>query len=381
MKAELRILLCGGGTGGHIYPLVAVAEAIADLRPQLPTPLTIHYFGSRDQLASELARAGVEVHSILVGKLRRYASLRNLIDIPKFFIGFFQAWGKMFSLMPDVIFSKGGPGALPVVLCGWFYHIPIIIHESDSTPGLTTLLTARFARHIMLSFESAKPYFDPNKSLLVGNPIRKSFRNVTLSREEAKDRLGFNPSQPLAVVLGGSQGSKRINEFIALNLKILLGETQILHQTGSEHFLATKKLSEAVLVDVPVQTELAHRYLLFPYLETQQMVQSLAAADVVVGRAGSGMLFEVAAFGKPSILIPLDGAARDHQRANAYALAEKGCALVIEEENLNPQIFTHELKKILGNPATQDAMSRAALQFAKPGAAEEIAEKLLSLAL
>lgn len=381
MESEIRILFCGGGSGGHINPLVAVAEVLQDTRGQLPGKITMHWFGSPDQYSREFARVPVAIHPILTGKLRRYFSLQNFVDIPKFFIGFIQAWWKMLLLMPDVIFSKGGPGALPVVLCGWFYRVPIVVHESDSAPGLTTLLTARFAKKIILSFESTKDYFDARKVRLLGNPIRKKFQTVPYVRETAKELLGFDPARPLILVLGGSQGARRINEFIAVHLKVLLEETQILHQSGVNNYLETKQLSEAVLIDVPVKTEIANRYVLVPYLEEEKLLEAFSAADVIVGRSGSGTLFEIAAFGKPAILVPIEGGAKDHQKSNAYAFAGGGGAVVIEEENLNPQIFIHELKKILGNPATEDAMSRAALQFAKPRAAEEIANQILEIAV
>ncbi|MEK7608493.1 MAG: UDP-N-acetylglucosamine--N-acetylmuramyl-(pentapeptide) pyrophosphoryl-undecaprenol N-acetylglucosamine transferase [Patescibacteria group bacterium] len=379
MESEIRILFCGGGSGGHINPLVAVAEILQDTRGQLPGKITMHWFGSLDQYSREFARVPVAIHPILTGKLRRYFSLQNFIDIPKFFVGLIQAWWKMFLLMPDVIFSKGGPGALPVVLCGWFYRIPIVIHESDSVPGLTTLLTARFAKKIILSFEAARQYFDSRKVLILGNPVRRSFQEKRITQEAAKESLGFNPGEPVLLVLGGSQGAQRINRFVALNLKEFLTETQILHQAGTGDFLDTKKLSEAVLIDLPVKTEVEHRYSLVPYFEEKKLTEALSAADVVLARSGSGTLFEIAPFGTPSVLVPLDESAKDHQRSNAYIFAGGGGAIVIEEENLNAQTFVHELKKILSNPTVRDNMSRSALQFAKPRAAEEIAKQILQL--
>ena len=314
---RVRILLTGGGSGGHVYPLLAVAEALQKLAAQNGFGLDVHYLGPKDAYSLIVERAGVKTHSLAYGKIRRYFSLLNLLDIPKFFIGLIQSFAKLLWLMPDAIFSKGGPGALPVVLVGWFYRIPILIHESDAQPGLTNLLSARYAKRIAVGFERALQFFTPSKTAWVGNPVRSELLRDRMGQEEAKIELHFKPNQPLLVILGGSQGSQRINEFILIILADLIKETQILHQTGPTNFREVERLARAVLLEIPVETEVKSRYQAVPYLENE-LTAALTGADLIVARPGAGAISEIAAFGKPAIVIPIPESANDHQRVNAH---------------------------------------------------------------
>lgn len=375
-----RIVLTAGGTGGHLIPIIAMAEELQRVFQKNGYSIDLHFVGAPGIYEKDLINIGVKVHKIMAGKLRRYFSLETFIDIPKAFVGLIQAFIKIYFLMPDTCFSKGGPGALQVVLASRFYLVPIVIHESDAYPGLTSLLSARFAKKIGISFESVAPYFSPKKTVMTGNPIRPSLLRQKLSTGAAKEALGFDGNSPLVLILGGSQGSQRINEFIIALLKELIGETQILHQSGSANYDIIKKMSQATLVDVSVAAEVKSRYKVVPYLEGKEMAYALSAADLVVGRAGSGTIFEIAAFGKPSLLVPLPEAAGDHQRENAYAYAGAHAAFVIEEANFSPQIFLAQIKKLLGNAEALKAMGENAQRFAKPDAAEKIAEIVFALA-
>ena len=168
--------------------------------------LSLTYLGPNDHYAALFKKAGMAVNSVAAGKIRRYFSFQNIADIPKFFIGFFQALAKLYVIMPDVIFSKGGTGAFPVVLAGWFYRIPVVIHDSDAKPGLTNLASSFFAKRIFISFDAAAKYFNPNITSRSGVPVRVAlFANPT-TKELAKETLGFDPAKPLLLVLGGSQG-------------------------------------------------------------------------------------------------------------------------------------------------------------------------------
>lgn len=379
-KPIKRILLTGGGTGGHIYPLLAVTDALRDQAVKFNIDLELHYLGALDSYyAAALGNAGIKVGQVVSAKLRRYFSPANVLDIPKFFIGFFQTFLKMFFIMPDVIFSKGGPGAWSVVLCGRFYRIPVVIHESDAKPGLTNLLSSPFAVKIAVSFEAAKKYFNPQKTFVSGGLLRKELFSNRLEQATAKEQLNFDPQKSLTLILGGSQGSRRINEFILLNVKSLIPETQILHQTGKTNYGEFQKLSRAALLDVSLQAEVQNRYQPMPYLE-ENLPIALSAADAIVSRAGSGSIFEIAAFGKPSVLIPLSESAGDHQRLNAYEYAKNGAAAVIEEQNLFPEILISQIKNILQNEAVRVKMSQAAAQFFKSGGPELVAEAILELA-
>lgn len=375
--SNIRIILTGGGSGGHVYPLLAVAEALGK-SAGARIDMELRYFGPAGDYKRILEDAGIKCNSIISGKLRRYFSLLNIVDVPKFFIGLVQAFFKLFWFMPDAVFSKGGTGAFQVVFAAWCYRIPVIIHESDAKPGLNNLLSARFAKRIAVSFECAKNYFNPKKTAWIGTPVRASLLGEKPSREQAKEKLGFAPNQPLVLILGGSQGAQRINELIVLDLKDLTQITQILHQTGTANFSEVQKLSRTALLDAAVQTEIKNRYQAIPYLE-DTMKAALSAADLVVGRAGSGTIFEVAAFSKPSILIPLPESVNGHQIANAYEFAKTGAAIVIEEANLLPGIFLTQIRETLKNPELLAAMSLASQRFFKPQGAEIIAEEILKL--
>lgn len=372
----MRILLTGGGTGGHIYPLISVAEEIYRLTREQNREAEIRYFGPVSILNKEFKERGIRVEKVISSKLRRYFSLNNFIDIPKFIFSFFQVLFKIFWFMPDVVFSKGGPGALAVIMASRFYRIPIIIHESDAVPGLTNRLSARYAKVIFTTFKKAAQYFPPEKVILVGNPIRTNILENIPDQESAKKAFGFNPAEPVILVIGGSQGALRINNFISDNLGKILDSVQVIHQAGPANFPEVKKETDFLLRSLGDFYK--NRYYLVGYLERVRDLQNaFAAADLVFSRAGSGAIFEIAAFSKPAILIPLEESAGDHQRINAYEYAETGAAIVIEEANLKPSIFLLQVQKILVEAGLKAKMSQAAKNFSKPEAARIIAEEIL----
>ncbi len=376
MKDEtFRVVMTGGGSGGHMYPLLAVAEQLQAKAAELKFELELTYMGPEDPFAAALGNHNIGINPILGGKYRRYFSLLNILDIPKLIIGFFQALAKLYFIMPDVIFSKGGTGAFPVILAGWFYRIPIAIHESDAQPGLTNLFSSYFAKRVFVSFDAAARYFNPRITTLAGTPVRKELLAGRTTKDLARDTLGFSSSNPLIIILGGSQGSKHINDFILENLPAIIAETQIFHQTGTANYRDVEKLARAALIDASYK----NRYQAVAYLDDQNYALALTAADIVVSRSGSGSLSEIAAFGAQSILIPHTGG-NGHQAANAYEFSKNGAAVVIEEENLLPGIFLSQLKSLLKNPNLLKKMGAEAAKFYAPDAAEKIVAGIMELA-
>lgn len=371
---KFRIVFTGGGSGGHIYPIIAVAEAMEQRLAALQAPSEFIYLGPNDAYSALLADHDITVQPIAAGKLRRYASAENFLDAPKFLIGFIQALAKLYFIMPDVVFSKGGTGALPVVAAAWFYRIPVAIHDSDAQPGLTNVASGRFASRVFLTFERAAAFFKQDKVTVTGSPLRAELLGTRMPREQAKEALGFDKTKPLTLILGGSQGAMRVNEFIVANLAQMVPLTQVLHQTGPANFAEVEQLSKAALQGAAAT---GNRYLPVAYL-TDDMATALAAADVVVTRSGSSVC-ELAYFGLPAILIPLADSANDHQRADAYEFSKTGAAVVIEEANLLPGIFFIELKKILDDADLRAKMSTASTAFFIPGAADTIAEELIRM--
>ncbi|MBI5220756.1 MAG: UDP-N-acetylglucosamine--N-acetylmuramyl-(pentapeptide) pyrophosphoryl-undecaprenol N-acetylglucosamine transferase [Candidatus Liptonbacteria bacterium] len=381
-KQIVRILFTGGGSGGHIYPILAVAEEVRRLAAELGATVELHYLGPQDRYSETLTAAGITLHGLVGAKLRRYFSLQNFLDVPKFFWALLQALFKVYAIMPDEVFSKGGTGAWPVVLAARFYRIPVMIHESDATPGLTNLLSRPFALRVAVSFESARHYFRPERTLWVGNPIRSDLLVNALSPDAAKEQLGFNKSEPLLLVLGGSQGSERLNDFIIDNLSDILPITQVFHQVGYENLATVERTTKALLMNLPIETEAKHPYQVVPFFEDAVSYRNaLSAADLVLARSGSGTLTEIAAFGKPAILVPMpDEFSNGHQRVNAYEFTKTGGGVVMEESNLMPRFFLKHLKDILTNPETIARMAQASASFFRPNAARAIAEELLRIA-
>ena len=387
----MRILFTGGGTGGHIYPIIAVAEELKILASLKNIQLGMYYLGAPGKYKNLLNENGIYVSKIFSAKLRRYFDIGNFIDIPFFFFSIPQALWKIFWLMPDVLFSKGGPGSLPVVLACRFYNIPIIVHESDSIPGLANKLAFYFADRIGVSFSSVieniiqqqknkkKVEIIQEKIALVGNPIRQSLiGGDIIDKETAKKVLGFNPTMSLILILGGSQGSAQLNDFMLNISGELVKDIQIFHQTGIENFQEVKNELNNVLKKYGEEEKM--RYKLIPYFENN-MKDAYSAVDVVISRAGSGSIFEIAAFGKPSILIPLsEKIVGLHQIKNAYEYSKSGAAIVIEQNNLKPNIFIAQLMKIIKNQELLKTMSEAAKSFSKPEASKMIANEILRLA-
>jgi UDP-N-acetylglucosamine--N-acetylmuramyl-(pentapeptide) pyrophosphoryl-undecaprenol N-acetylglucosamine transferase len=373
----LRIVLTGGGSGGHLYPLLAVADALRELGEEEERDLELFYLGPRSDYADLFRSRDIRIQFIASGKLRRYFSLLNVLDVPRFFIGFFQALCSMLRLMPDVVFSKGGTGA-PVAVClvAWLYRIPVVIHESDATPGLGNAIVSRFAKKILVSFQSAAEYFVSSRALFTGTPVRPELFASRTSQIDAKRALGFDHTRPLLFILGGSQGAERVSERVVEALPELVKFTQVLHQTGRALYREVSELAHLSLESLPEAERRTVNYQAVPYLE-DNLGTALSAADLVLSRAGSGTLFELAAFGKPAVLVPLPESANDHQRKNAYEFSKTGAAMVIEEKNFLPTIVVTQIRELLGDSSRLRKMSEASAAFYKPTAAQMIAQEIL----
>lgn len=375
----MRILVTAGGTGGHMYPLIAVTSELYSKAKEAKIPIRIRYVGAAGKEYREtLKNNSVEVRRILGSKFRRYFSVSNLVDIPKFGISLIQALWHLFWFMPDVVFSKGGSGSIAVVLAARFYRIPVVIHETDSVPSLTGRVTSRFAKVIAVSFESTRKYFADRKGreILTGNPIRKGLVAGAMNHEEAKKALGFNKDLPLMLVMGGSQGAAKINDFIMDNLRELLPVTQIFHQTGRNNYSQVEKEYSVIKEDIP--EELRKKYRIVGYLESAEVATALSAADLVISRSGGG-IFEIAAFRRPSILIPLPNSAGNHQLLNAIEYEKTGAAVVLEEANLLPHLFLEKLEELYRNPSALTNMSKATKSFHGLDAAGNLARVILSI--
>lgn len=371
----MRILFTGGGSGGHFFPILAVARELKRIaEEERILDLELYYMGPDDFGKEILAEEDVRLIRVSSGKVRRYFSWLNFIDIFKMALGVLRAIWHLFFLMPDVIFSKGGYGALPAVSASALFRIPLIIHESDAAPGKVSRFSARFAARIALGFAGAEPYFPKEKTALVGVPVRK--RILGGNREEAKESLGIFSRLPVIGVIGASQGAQPINETVLDILKELTGDFEVLHQTGANNLEDVKKEADVILE--PAKKE---RYHPFGFLNEADLRDFYNVSDLIISRASASSIFEIAAWGKPSIMIPLSHAAQDHQRGNAYEYAASGACVVIEEGNLTPHILLTEIKKLLSDAGKLKRMGEAAQRFARIDAAEVIAREILKMGL
>lgn len=370
----MRILFAGGGTGGHFFPIIAVVRELKRVAEENRIlDLELYFMGPRDFAEQVLRDEEVIPIFISGGKMRSYVSIYNVLDISKTAMAIIKAIWSMFLIMPDVVFSKGGYGSFPGVVAAAIFRIPIIIHESDAIPGKVSLFSARFASRIGIAFVNAEQFFPKDKIAFVGVPIRK--RILGGNRDDAKESMAIFSNLPVVAFLGASQGAKKINEVVLAALKELTVEFEVLHQTGENNFQDTQAEAGVIL-------EFAHRerYHPFGFLNEGELRDFYQVADIIISRASATSIFEIAAWGKPSIMIPLRLAARDHQLKNAYEYASAGACILIREENLTPHLLIAEIKKIFGDSAHMKKMREAAQRFARIDSADIIAGEILKLA-
>ncbi|MGB9763017.1 MAG: UDP-N-acetylglucosamine--N-acetylmuramyl-(pentapeptide) pyrophosphoryl-undecaprenol N-acetylglucosamine transferase [Minisyncoccia bacterium] len=386
-KKEVRIILTGGGSGGHTFPLIAIIRKLKTFAQENNLNLNLLYIGPEDFTVPYLEKEGIEIKLISAGKIRRYFSFSNFLDILKTIAGIFQALWHVYAFMPDLIFSKGGYGSFAVSLWGLIFFIPTYIHESDYVPGLTNKIIGKFSKKIFISFKGTEQYFNKNKTILVGNPIREELLiNININKENTKKILGLS-QKPVLLIIGGSQGSEHINDAILDALPKLINDLEIIHQTGINNYEKIIRESEVIFREILQNEELKKYYHPVAFLEESDtpsfnsLKDVLLISDLIISRAGSGSIFEIAAFKKPSILIPLPWASQEHQKKNAYEYSQTGAAIVIEENNLKPAILTDTILGLIRNQKVLKQMSLKAEAFAKPKAAEEIAKYLLENSL
>lgn len=372
----MKILLTGGGTGGHFYPIIAVAEALKQLAAEKKfVELDLIFMSDSAYNEKLLKQEAIRFKKILSGKMRRYFSFFNFLDVFKIAAGVIQAFFSVYKEFPDVIFGKGGYASFPPLLAARILRIPVLIHESDAVPGQVNQWAGKFAKKIAISFPEAADYFPKNKTALTGVPVRSSILGKVA--EEGREIFQLEPALPVILVLGGSQGAKIINETMLAAAKDLVGFCQIIHQCGRNNF---KDVSDRLSV-ILEESEFKSRYHLVDFLNAAQLRAASSTADLVVSRAGAGAIFDIAAWDLPSILIPLENSAQNHQQKNALSYAGRGAAAIIEEPNLTPHILVFEIKRLLTSPEELKKMKTSAASFARPDSAKKIAEEVINLGL
>jgi len=365
----MKILFTGGGTGGHTFPLIAIIREIRKLYSG--EGLEFFYIGPKEEFGSILlSQEDVRIKTISAGKIRRYFSFQNIIDILfKIPWSVVQSFYYLIKIDPHLIFSKGGPGSLSVTLAAKILRIPIFLHESDIVPGLSNRVTSKWAEKVFISFPKTE-YFDLSKTILVGNPIRSEILDG--SKERAKELFNLTLEKPVFLFMGGSQGAEFINNFVLEILNKLLESFEIIHICGIPNLKETQGEAQVV-----INKDLEKYYHLYPFLDEEKLKHAYRAADLAICRSGAGSIFEIAAVGLPSILVPLPSAAANHQAKNAYSYAETGAAVIMEEDNLRPNFFLEKIQHIFASADNLKKMKEEALRFSKPLAAKTIARNIL----
>ncbi len=369
----MKIVLTGAG-GGHFYPLIAVAERIErETQKEQIIDSEIFFFSDKEYNSSLLDSKNIKYVHIPAGKMRLYFSLENILDPIKSFFGFFVALYKLFSIYPDVVFAKGGYSSLPVIFAAKILSIPIFIHESDSAPGKTNLIAGKIAKRVAVSYLDAGKYFDIKKTAYTGQPVMQGY----LPSKEKLEKKINNPTSSNGrkniFILGGSQGSETINNMILEALPDLVERYNIIHQVGENNFNKVKISSEIILKDNPNKEN-------YHYFAFDDLSKYYEVADICVTRAGSS-LFEMSAWGIPTIIIPITLSNNNHQMLNAYTFEKAGCSIVIEEANFKKGIFLNAIDSILENKDRYEKMRFNNLNNFKSGAAELIAKEIIKIGL
>ena len=371
----MKIVLTGGGSGGHFYPLIAVAQDIQKIaREEKLLGVDVYYFSNAPYNGRMLLENNIKFVKVSAGKRRRYFSLLNYTDMFKTAKGVIKAVFELYKIYPDVVLGKGGYASFPTLFAARFLRIPVVIHESDSVPGRVNLWASKFSEKIAISFSEAGKYFPERKTALTGNPIRNELKAVP--PEGAREFFKLEEGAPVVLILGGSQGSETINDALIDVLPDLVQSFEVIHQTGPAKFKLVKDTANLTLMDSNFKT----RYHAYEYLANLPLKIAAGAASVAVSRAGS-TIFELAAWGLPAILIPISDSNGDHQRQNALAYAKFGACTVIEEANLTKHVLLSEIARIVGNAQMAATMRNNAKNFAKIDAGEKIARALINIAL
>ncbi len=359
----MKVIISGGGTGGHIYPAIAIANQLKSIDPATQ----ILFVGAEGKMEMEkVPKAGYQIIGLPIVGIQRSLSLSNLLFPLKLIRSLLKARTVIKDFGPDVAVGVGGFASGPVLMVASLMGVPTLIQEQNSHAGITNKLLAKRAKKICVAYPNMEAFFPPNKIKLTGNPVRKDILDVSNKQPSAYSRFGLNPNKKTLLVIGGSLGAKTINESIEAGLeKIVIAGYQILWQTGKPYIEKAKAAVAALKMD---------KVVVFDFI--YEMDLAYAAADVVVSRAGALSVSELCLVGKPAILVPFPFAAEDHQTQNALSLVNHNAALMIRDQDAKNELITATLD-LLTNIKKQEELSKNIKTLAKPNAAQEIAEEVI----
>lgn len=376
----MKILLTGGGTGGHTVPIIALVSYMKSYFRNEKKEARFLWIGSDYGPEKKMAQEnGIPFKAVYSGKFRRYWSVENLTDIFRIIIGFVQSWLIIRKFKPDLLFGKGGYISVPPVLASYFLKVPSLIHESDINMGLANKILLPFVKKIAITFQETEKDIKEkyrDKVVVTGNPIRKSI--LKGSKEEGLKEFKFNKEKSVVLVLGGSQGAVRINEVVIKSLPKLLDNYQIIHLCGDKNYRDCGSL----LTVTNIKDEQEKSYQLVPSLYGSKLANAFACADLVISRGGLNTLFELALLSKPSIIIPYPYAASNHQEENAKKIAKSGAIELIRESDLDSKVLIGKINYLFKNKDKLDKLASKIYEFGhkvNKDASKKITEELLQL--
>ena len=361
----MKIIISGGGTGGHVFPAIAIADAIKEKVPSAD----ILFVGAKGKIEMEkVPRAGYPIKGLWISGFHRQLTLRNLLFPLKLAAGLVTAWNIVRTFRPQVVVGVGGFASGPVLRAAGWMGIPTLIQEQNSYAGVTNRLLSRKADRICVAYDQMERYFPAHKLVITGNPVRKDMLREPPGREAGAAHFGFDPARPILFVFGGSLGARSINEAVAANADLLRKrpDVQLLWQMGS---LYVDRFGNCETVNLPqVKAE--------AFIDRMDL--AYAMADLVICRAGALTISELAQVGQAAMLIPSPNVAEDHQTKNALALVERSAAVLLPDQEAEADIMQRALD-LLDQPDQLDELRRNIRRMAKPNAAEQIADEVLKL--
>ncbi len=361
----MRIIISGGGTGGHVFPAIAIADAVKKLRPDAE----ILFVGAQGKLEMDkVPKAGYPIEGLWISGFQRKLTLQNFLLPLKILVSGWKARQIVRRFKPDVAVGVGGYASGPTLNAAGAMGIPTVLQEPNSYPGMANRILAKKAHKICVAYDGMEKYFPKEKLVLTGNPIRAEvFKDLGGKRQAAYEYFKLDPSKKTILSFGGSLGAKTLNEAFAANTDLLRERTdvQVLWQIGKFYEAAYSQCDTAKLPNVRA----------LPFVD--RMDYAYAAADIVIGRAG-GSIWEMCLVGKPAILVPSPNVTEDHQTKNALALVEKQAALMVKDVEAKERLLWTALE-VLENQELAKRLGGNIKQLAKPNAAEEIAKEILKL--
>ena len=361
---QYKFILSGGGTGGHIYPAIAIAN---ELKSRFPD-CEILFVGAQDKMEMQkVPQAGYKISGLWIAGIQRKLTFQNAMFPFKLASSLIKSYGILKQFKPNVVIGTGGFASGAVLKVASMIGIPTVIQEQNSYPGITNKLLSKKADKICVAYENLEQFFPQDKMILTGNPVRQDILDIDSKRSEALSYFNLNENKKTLLVLGGSLGSRRINQLIAKELNFLVATgIQIFWQCGNFYMAEYKHFSEIENVQV------------VSFIDRMDLIY--AAADFVISRSGASSVSELAIVGKPVIFIPSPNVAEDHQTKNANAIVEKNGALILKESELNDK-FQSTFNKLIHDEKLQNSLSENIKKLALPNATKDIVNEILKIVI